>query len=366
MTRYIPPLIEYITEGLLLGVLGVPLRQILPVNPLSLVVQLGDLLDAAFQNAQSPSKEALEAIFIQAIVWSLGAPLLSDDRAKFSDAVKKLSELSMVNVSGPVSSGQIPGNDRLLYDYYYDAGKSQWTPWEELVPTYIHKPTVSFHEILVPTVDTVRHTWVLQQFHSIKRPILFVGDVGTSKTVTMQTFLRNLPSDANILLNINFSSRTTSMDVQKIVEGNIEKRTKDVFGPPGGKRLLIFVDDLNMPGKDKYGTQQPVALLKLLIEKNGLYDRGKELNWKNIRDIGFISAMGPPGGGRNDVDPRFIGLFSVTNICFPKEASLHRIYSSLLAGHLAIFSSEIFDLASPLTSMSLKVSLLCYLRLGLF
>jgi dynein heavy chain len=359
-------LIDYITEGLLLGVLGAPLRQILPVNPLSLVVQLGDMLDAAFQNIQTPSEEALEALFIQAIVWSLGAPLLSEDRGKFSDAVKKLSELSVVNVSGPVSVGQLPGSDRLLYDYYFAVEKRQWIPWDEMVSNYIHKPTVSFHDILVPTVDTVRHTWVLQQFHSIKRPILFVGDVGTSKTVTMQAFLRNLPSESNILLNINFSSRTTSMDVQKIVEGNIEKRTKDVFGPPGGKRLLIFVDDLNMPGKDKYGTQQPVALLKLLIEKNGFYDRGKELNWKNVRDIGFISAMGPPGGGRNDVDPRFIGLFSVTNICFPKESSLHRIYSSLLAGHLSIFPSEIFDLASPLTSMSLKVFSLFTKILGLF
>lgn len=52
---------------------------------------------------------------------------------------------------------------------------------------------------------------------------------------------------------------------------------------------------------DTYGTQQPIALLKLLFERKGFYDRGKDLNWKNIKDIGFLAAMGKAGGGRNDV-----------------------------------------------------------------
>ena len=61
---------------------------------------------------------------------------------------------------------------------------------------------------------------------------------------------------------------------------------------PVGKRLLVFIDDLNMPQVDTYGTQQPIALLKLLLEKGGMYDRGKDLNWKNFKDVFFIAAMG--------------------------------------------------------------------------
>ena len=59
-----------------------------------------------------------------------------------------------------------------------------------------------------------------------------------------------------------------------------------------GKRLLVFIDDLNMPQVDTYGTQQPIALLKLLLEKGGMYDRGKDLNWKMFKDIFFTAAMG--------------------------------------------------------------------------
>ena len=87
---------------------------------------------------------------------------------------------------------------------------------------------------------------------------------------------------------------------------------------------------------DDYGTQQPIALLKLLLDRGGMYDRGKELNYKVLKDLGFIAAMGKAGGGRNEVDTRFISLFSVFNIPFPDEDSLHLIYSSILKGHTRV------------------------------
>ena len=242
-----------------------------------------------------------------------------------------------------------------LYDFHFDLTENMWIPWNRYVPNYEHNRNLPFHEILVPTMDTIRHTWILKKTMGIRRPCLFVGEVGTSKTVTVQNYLRQLPADSSILLNINFSSRTSSMDVQRNLEANVEKRTKDTYGPAGGKRLVLFIDDLNMPSKDTYGTQQPIALLKLLIERGGLYDRGKELNWKNIKDLQFVGAMGNPGGGRNEIDPRFSSLFSVFNIAFPKEASLMRIYFNILQGHTAIFSDEVQRIPKKLTEMTLKL-----------
>lgn len=49
------------------------------------------------------------------------------------------------------------------------------------------------------------------------------------------------------MLTVYFSSRTTSLDIQRNLEANVEKRTKDTYGPPMGKRLLVFMDDMNMP-----------------------------------------------------------------------------------------------------------------------
>jgi len=80
-----------------------------------------------------------------------------------------------------------------------------------------------------------------------KRPVLLVGETGTSKTATVSNFLNELDKDSHLLLNVNFSSRTTPLDVQRNLEANIEKRTKDIYGPPNGKRLIVFLDDMNMP-----------------------------------------------------------------------------------------------------------------------
>lgn len=106
---------------------------------------------------------------------------------------------------------------------------------------------------------------------------------------------------------------------------------------------------------DTYGTQQPIALLKLLLERGGLYDRGKDLNWKNMRDIGYIAAMGKAGGGRNETDPRFVSLFSVFNMTFPDNESLFKIYNSIICGHLNPFPSEIQSLAPTITKMTMDL-----------
>lgn len=84
-----------------------------------------------------------------------------------------------------------------------------------------------------------------------KRPIMLVGNAGTGKTVLMQEKLLSL-SDDFMITNVPFNFYTTSAMLQRILEKPLEKKADRNFGPPGTRRLIYFVDDMNMPEVKDY------------------------------------------------------------------------------------------------------------------
>ncbi|KAI8122976.1 axonemal, Dynein heavy chain 10 [Lucilia cuprina] len=365
--------IAFIHEGLDGTSQGNPLKTVIMQTELNMIVQFCNMYDAllpSFEKLDDLSfgapppvqydTDTLECCFIQCIYSSLGACLVEHDQIIFDEFIKRISGFPCVQDAKdkPASGGQLPTCKPTLYEYFYNRETSCWMAWEWVVPRYVHDPNTKFSEILVPTVDSTRTISILNLNSYIKRPVLLVGEAGTSKTAIISQYLRNLNKDVNIILNINFSSRTSSMDIQRTLEAAVEKRTKDTFGPPMGKKIACFIDDMNMPQVDDYGTQQPIALLKLLFECGGMYDRDKDLNWKKFKDLTFYGAMGCAGGGRNDVDPRFISMFSVYNIVFPNDESLLQIYVSIFKGHLqhgGTFNPKLIPIADIIVQMTLRL-----------
>lgn len=70
--------------------------------------------------------------------------------------------------------------------------------------------------------------------------------------------------------------------------------------------------------------------------------------------------MGSAGGGKNEVDSRFISKFAVFNVEFPADVTLRHIYNSIFKGHLEIFSTELLPIADQLIEITLKLFKVLY------
>ena len=87
--------------------------------------------------------------------------------------------------------------------------------------------------------------------------------VGVGKTVIAKAVLNKLSSKGQYIpVSSNFSAETSSARAQEIIEMKLKKRKKTLFGPPMGKEIVVFVDDVNMPKLDTYGCQPPIELLR--------------------------------------------------------------------------------------------------------
>lgn len=299
----------------------------------SLLDGLIESVDALSNSSAEELAVDLERLFLYAMAWSVGGVLEAEDRLKFTNYLLNIASKSGNNFAfPPMSAGES------LFEYRVDTYTMGWVKWEAPAWEY-PSPGAStdpdFSTLFVPTVESTRAASILSHMHAQNRPTLLTGDSGTSKTSIVLMFFNTLQQKFAENLKIkkfSFSSATTLLMFQTGLDAELDKRGGKSFGPPGGKKMMIFLDDLMMPEKNEWGDQPTLELVRQLLETNNLcfLDKDKRGDLKSIEDVDYVGAMGHPK--QTDIPNRLKRHFFIFNILPPSSHTINAIYGQMLRG----------------------------------
>ena len=314
------------------------------------VAAQGKLASGASSDTASLALD-IEKLFLYCLSWSFGGLLEQDDRQKFQEFIVQHDANHLMD--DIVASGET------IYEYYVDLETFSWKLWRPSKWTYPDQEKLDFSNLLVPTMDSIRTLSILRNLHQNLRPVLIVGGPGTAKTSCALMYLQELNPDSMLIKQINFSSATTPFMLQNTIETELDKRGGKNFGPPGGKKMTIFLDDLSMPLVNDWGDQPTLEMARLIIEYGGFcfLDKDKRGDFKTCEDLQYIAAMGHPGGGRNDIPNRLKRQFFMFNIILPSLVSIDDIYGQMLQGRFTAqeFDSGTLDITAKLTRATIDL-----------
>jgi dynein heavy chain len=338
--KYIPESLRYIRREF---------KHIVPISDFAMVQSLCYLLDGLLVPENVPTgteKDIYEAFFVFAAIWAFGGALQENDKKTAKVQFDKWWRNAWKTVKFP--------EEGTVFDYFYNLKQAKFILWKERIEDFSFNSDIPLSDVMVSTEETVCVQYFMDLLVHHGKPFLLVGNAGVGKTKLIQQRLHSMDSNMFASATINFNYYTDSMTLQNIMESNLEKKGGNrKIGPSGNKIMIFFIDDLNMPVVDQYGTQSPIQLLRQHIDYGHWYDRQK-LTLKEVVKVQYVACMNPTAGSFV-VNPRLQRHFVTLAVNFPNRASLMNIYLSVMQGHTSRFVKEIQDMATLLVKATLDL-----------
>ncbi|CAK8683563.1 unnamed protein product [Clavelina lepadiformis] len=316
--KYVPTCLEAVKTSF---------KTITPIPDNTMIQTLCYLLECLLTPETVPPdspRELYELFFVFAAVWAFGGATLHDHMTDYRLEFSRWWVKEFKQVKFP-STGTV-------FDFCIDPATRKFLPWSERVPKFEMDPDLPIQSILVHTEETTRLRYFIDLLVEKGRPVMLVGNAGCGKSLLVSDTLKKLSGDY-MVANVPFNYYTTPAMLQRLLEKHLEKKAGRNYGPVGTKKLIYFLDDINMPEVDTYGTVGPHTLIRQHMDYMHWYDRAK-LSLKDIHSTQYISCMNPTAGSFT-INPRLQRHFCVFAVNFPASEALEGIYRTILSWHFS-------------------------------
>ncbi|KAI6653765.1 Dynein heavy chain 6, axonemal-like [Oopsacas minuta] len=307
----------------------------------------------------------------------------------------------------------LPNSTRPIFSYYIDLDTGKFALWDSLVlegekivtgiPHSSYNITTKkmeavFHQIakepgpteaafqdfyLIPTLDAVRTTFFTCLLAARGYSVLLAGQhasgvsmfmrsaidlliksgdrdkyvstilggkLGTNEFENVFTHMKTETESNFYKSEIKLFYHMSASTMQHQIESRLLKRRHRLVGR-NGKKLLLFLDDLNAPQCDQFSVSPCMELISSLIDTDGLYER-KSGQWRWTYDVITMGTYRLTSNSTKQLTGKFLRRFNAFYIPSPTETTIKHIFGVAINLFLikAQFHRDIILIADKIVS----------------
>ncbi|XP_075255403.1 dynein axonemal heavy chain 5-like isoform X4 [Convolutriloba macropyga] len=233
----------------------------------------------------------VERLFLFSLIWTFGGLLTKEERKPMNDLIRNLSTA-------------LPDfdTDNSVFDYFVDES-GEWDHWSSRVPE-LTQSGENLEPLKKLYVDTIPNLQARELIHFALlggQHVMVYGPPRSGKTTLINNILdeHEITNPGECLTRkLVQSSFSAVRHLNDFFTESITHRQENkslflkgfVYGAPEGKRLQVFIDDVNLPCCNHY---EPPAnqLLRTLLDESILMKADKPYEWRTIEDLTIVTAM---------------------------------------------------------------------------
>ena len=300
------------------------------------------------------SDKAMTSIFVFAFAWGFGGFMDNTHRLNVDSFIRDVFANSL----------SLPPRDT-IYEWSVDAKSGEWKHWNEYVQSFslvaddefeIDPENIRFYNALVPTIETVRLSYIIEKMLLSNHHIIIRGMIGSGRRLLVRSILRKLQENNQSICNsLMFSVSTNSKTIHKMFKLSFEiKKKNKIIQPHGGALSVLYVQDINKPMLDETNSCISIEMLRQFISMHG-YRPSPTLEWLNVKNISLLGVGLPDGGGGSSIPSRLSRHALNLELPTPDSSTSYLIIRSIWQLFFRTFDDNINEIIPKLASVTINL-----------